>query len=110
MREDVGMHVRRCVPCAAVNDPCKLPKAPLINIETGHPLKRVAIDIVRPTPRSISRHEWLRSLLFMDDYFMNTTEYVRNTYTCGVFSVIFSVCSCDWFLNCVNSSDEYSCV
>ena len=28
MREDVEMHVRRCVPCAEVNDPCKLPRAP----------------------------------------------------------------------------------
>ena len=60
------MHARRCVPCAAVNDPWKLPKAPLINIEAGHPLKRVAIETVRPTPRSISGHEWL---LVVSDHF-----------------------------------------
>ena len=53
------MHVRRCVPGAEVNDPCKLPKAPLINIKAGQTLQRVAIDIVGPTPRSISGHEWL---------------------------------------------------
>ena len=72
MREDVEMHVRRCVPCAAVNDPCKLPKAPLINIKAGHPLQRVAIDIVGPTPRSTSGHEWL--LVVSDQAFP-----VRNT-------------------------------
>ena len=66
------MHVRRCVPCAAVNDPCKLPKAPLINIEVGHPLKRVAIDVVRPTPRSISGHEWL---LVVSDHFTKFAFY-----------------------------------
>ena len=43
MREDVKMRVRRCVPCAEVNDTCKLPKAPLINTKVGHPLQRVAI-------------------------------------------------------------------
>ena len=72
MREDVEMHVRRCVPCAAVNDPCKLPKAPLINIKAGHPLQRDAIDIVGPTPRSTSGHEWL--LVVSDQAFP-----VRNT-------------------------------
>ena len=46
-------------PSAEVNDPCKLPKAPLINIKARHPVRRVAIDIVGPTPRSISGHEWL---------------------------------------------------
>ena len=39
MREDVEMHVRRCVPCAKVNDPSKLRKAPLINMKAGHPHK-----------------------------------------------------------------------
>jgi len=51
MGEDVEMHVRRCAPCIEVNDPSKRPKAPLINIKAGHPLQRVAIDIVGPTPR-----------------------------------------------------------
>ena len=78
MREDVEMHVRRCVPCAEVNDPCKLPKAPLINIKAGHPLQRVAIDIVGPTPRSTSGHEWL---LVVSDHFTKFAQTfpVRNT-------------------------------
>ena len=42
VREHVENHIRRCGPCAQVNDPSKLPRAPLINIKSGHPLQRVA--------------------------------------------------------------------
>ena len=78
MREDVESHIRRCGPCAEVNDPNKLPKAPLINIKSGHPLQRVAIDIVGPTPRSSSGHEWL---LVVSDHFTKFAQAypVRNT-------------------------------
>ena len=41
--------LQRCFPGVEVNDPSKQPKAPLINIRAGHPLKGVAIDIVGPT-------------------------------------------------------------
>ena len=78
MREDLGNHIRRCGPCAEVNDPSKLPKAPLINIKSGHPLQRVAIDIVGPTPRSSSGHKWL---LVVSDHFTKFAQAfpVRNT-------------------------------
>ena len=78
MREDVEMHVRRCVPCAEVNDPPKRPKAPLINIKAGHPLQRVALDIVGPTPRSTAGHEWL---LVVSDHFTKFAQAfpVKNT-------------------------------
>ena len=78
MREDLENHVGRCGPCAEVNDPSKLPKAPLINIKSGHPLQRVAIDIVGPTPRSSSGHEWL---LVVSDHFTKFAQAfpVRNT-------------------------------
>ena len=78
MREDLENHIRRCGPCAEVNDPSKLPKAPLINIKSGHPLQRVAIDIVGPTPRSSSGHEWL---LVVSDHFTKFAQAfpVRNT-------------------------------
>ena len=78
MWEDVEMHVRRCVPCAEVNDPPKRPKAPLINIKAGHPLQRVAIDIVGPTPRSTAGHEWL---LVVSDHFTKFAQAfpVQNT-------------------------------
>ena len=59
MREGVENHIRSCGPCAEVNDPNKLRRAPLINIKSDHPLCRVGIDIVRPTPRSSLGHEWL---------------------------------------------------
>ena len=59
MRDDVENHISRCGPCTEVNDPSKLPRAPLINIKSGHPLQRVAIDMVGPTPRSSLAHEWL---------------------------------------------------
>ena len=62
LEEDIKNHIW-CGPCAEVNDPPKLAKAPLINVRSGHPLKRVAIDIVDPTPRSSSRHEWLLVVL-----------------------------------------------
>ena len=52
MRDDLEKHIRRCGPCAEVNDP----KAPLINVKAGHPLQRVAIDISGPTPQSTSGH------------------------------------------------------
>ena len=78
MREDLENHIRRCGPCAEVNDPSKLPTAPLINIKSGHPLQRVAIDIVGPTPRSSSGHEWL---LVVSDHFTKFAQAfpVRNT-------------------------------
>ena len=78
MREDLENHIGRCGPCAEVNDPSKLPKAPLINITSGHPLQRVAIDIVGPTPRSSSGHEWL---LVVSDHFTKFAQAfpVRNT-------------------------------
>ena len=78
MREDVENHIRRCGPCAEVNDPPKLAKAPLINVKSGHPLQRVAIDIVGPTPRSSSGHEWL---LVVSDHFTKFAQAfpVRNT-------------------------------
>ena len=43
MSEDVENHIRKCGPCAEVNDPSKLPRAPLINIKSGHPLQRVGL-------------------------------------------------------------------
>ena len=56
----------------------KLAKAPLINVKSGHPLQRVAIDIVGPTPRSSSGHEWL---LVVSDHFTKFAHAfpVRNT-------------------------------
>ena len=47
---------------------------------------------------------WIVSIIFlkislvMNDYFMNTTEYVRHTYTWRVFSAIFRICWSDWLL------------
>ena len=78
MHEDVENHIRRCGPCVQVNDPSKLPRAPLINIKSGHPLQRVAIDIVGPTPRSSLGHEWL---LVVSDHFTKFAQAfpVRNT-------------------------------
>lgn len=78
LREDVENHVKRCGPCAEVNDPPKVPKAPLISVKSGHPLQRVAIDIVGPTPRSSSGHEWL---LVVSDHFTKFAQAfpVRNT-------------------------------
>ena len=77
MREDVENHIRRCGPCAEVNDLSKLPRAPL-NIKSGHPLQRVAIDIVGPTPKSSLVHEWL---LVVCDHFTKFAQAfpVRNT-------------------------------
>ena len=78
MREDVENHIRRCGPCAEVNDPSKLRRAPLINIKSGHPLQRVAIDIVGPTPKSSLVHEWL---LVVSNHFTKFAHAfpVRNT-------------------------------
>ena len=78
MREDVENHIRKYGPCAEVNDPNKLPRAPLINIKLGHPLQRVAIDIVGPTPKSSLGHEWLR---VVSDHFTKFAQAfpVRNT-------------------------------
>ena len=77
MREGLENRIRRSGPCAEVNDPSKLPKAPLINIKSGHPLQRVAMDIVGPTPRSSSGHEWL----VVSDHFTKFSQAfpVRNT-------------------------------
>ena len=78
MREGVENHIRGCGPRAEVNDPNKLRRAPLINITSGHPLWRVAIDIVGATPRSSLGHEWL---LVVSDHFIKFAQAfpVRNT-------------------------------
>lgn len=78
MRENVENHIERCGPCAEVNDPSTLPGAPLINMKSGHPLQRVAIDIVGPIPRSSSGHEWL---LVVSDHFTKFVQAfpMRNT-------------------------------
>ena len=79
MREDVENHIRRCSPCAEVNDLSKQPKAPLINVEAGHPSQRVEIDILGSTPKSTSGHEWL---LVVSDHFTKFAQAsVRNTST-----------------------------
>ena len=78
VHEDVENHIRRCGPCAEVNDSSKLCRAPVINIKSGHPLQRVAIDIVGPTPRSSLGHKWL---LVVSDHFTKFAQAfpVRNT-------------------------------
>ena len=78
MREDVENHIRKSGPCAEVNDPSKLPRAPLINIKSGHPLQRVAIDIVGLTTKSSLGHEWL---LVVSDRFAKFAQAfpLRNT-------------------------------
>ena len=78
LSEDLENHIRRCEPCAEVNDPPILAKAPLINVKAGHPMQRVAIDIVGPTLRSSSGHEWLLVVL---DHFTKFAQAfpVRNT-------------------------------
>ena len=74
-REDFENHIRRCGPWAEVNDPFKQFKAPLVNINAGHPLQlRVAIDIVGHTPRSTSVHEWL---LLVSDHFTKFAQAFR---------------------------------
>ena len=45
LREGVENHIRRCRPSAEVNNPPKLGKSPMINVKSGHPLQRVAIDM-----------------------------------------------------------------
>ena len=79
VREDVENHVRICVAYVEVNDPPKLPRAPLINVKAGHPLQRVAIDIIGPMPKSSSGHEWL---LVVSHHFTKFTQAfpLRNTY------------------------------
>lgn len=81
MREDVENHIRRCGPCAQVNDPIKLPRAPLMNIKSGHPLQRVAIDIVGPTPRPSLGHEWL---LVVSDHLTKFAQAFRLRNTSAV--------------------------
>ena len=66
LRDDVENHVRACAACAQTNDPSHLPRAPLISVKAGHPLQKVAIDIIGPLPRSSSVHEWL---LVVSNYF-----------------------------------------
>lgn len=80
-REDFENHIRRCGRWAEVNDPFKQFKAPLVNINAGHPLQlRVAIDIVGHTSKSTSVHEWL---LLVSDHFTKFAQAfpVRNIST-----------------------------
>lgn len=94
LREDVENHIKRCGPCAEVNDPSKVPKAPLISVKSGHPLQRVAIDIVGPTPRSSSGHEWL--LVVSDHFtkFAHSVFPVRNTSAVMLAKKVMDECIC----------------
>ena len=76
--DDVESHVRACTACAQTDDPSLLPRASLISVKAGHPLQKVAIDIIAPLPRSSSGHEWL---LEVSDYFTKFAQVypVRNT-------------------------------
>ena len=75
---DKENHVRACAACARTNDPSHLPRATLIIVKAGHPLQKVATDIIGPLPRSSSGHEWL---LVVSDYFTKSAQAypVRNT-------------------------------
>ena len=70
-------HVRAYAACARTKDPSHLPGAPLISVKAGHPLQKVAIDIIGPLSRSSSGHEWL---LVVSDYFTKFAQAypVRN--------------------------------
>ena len=78
LHDDVGNYVKACTTCAQVKDPPGTPKAPPNCVRAGHPLQRVAIDIVGPLPRSNSGHEWLLVIL---DYFTKFAQAfsLRNT-------------------------------
>ena len=69
--DDVENHIRACAACARTNNPSRLPRAPLTSVKAGHPLQKVAIDIIGPLPRSSSGHEWS---LVVSDYF---TKFVQ---------------------------------
>ena len=59
MCKNVKNDKRRCGP-NAVNDPTKSPRAPLIYVKSGHSLQILTIDIVGPTLRPNTGHEWLK--------------------------------------------------
>ena len=97
MCEDVKNHIRRCGAHVEVNDPSKLPRASLNNIKSGHPLQRVAKDIVGLMPRSSFGHEWL---LVVSNHFSKFAQAfpVRNTSAVtlaqGVMDEYICLCGC----------------
>ncbi|CAC5369319.1 unnamed protein product [Mytilus coruscus] len=61
----------KCDVCASRKRPNRKPKAPMRQYNVGAPLERVAIDIMRPLPRSIQGNNFL---LVIGDYF---TKFVH---------------------------------
>ena len=62
---------RSCEPCAQRKAPNPKPRAPLVNIQAGHPMQLVATDIVGPFPVSSSGNSYI---LVAADYFTRWIE------------------------------------
>ena len=62
---------RRCELCAKRKPPRKASRSPLVTVQPGYPLKRVALDILGPLPESDSGNKYI---MVVGDYFTKWTE------------------------------------
>ncbi len=71
MSNDVQEWCRMCLDCARRKSPTRAPRAPLVNIKTGNPMERVALDILGPLPSTVRGNKYI---VVIADYFTRWTE------------------------------------
>ena len=71
LNQDVEDWCRRCELCIKLKPPQKAGRAPLVSVQPGYPLERVALDILGPLPESDLGN---RYIMVVGDYFTKWTE------------------------------------
>lgn len=71
MNEDVKIHVGMCLVCNKVKGLNKKPRAALQSYVVGHPLDRIALDVIGPLPKSRRNNKYI---LVIGDHFTRWME------------------------------------
>ena len=66
MRQHVSDHIKECISCAAVKDPCRKTRVPMRINMASYPLQRVATNIAGPFPVSRRGNQW--AICFIDHF------------------------------------------
>ena len=71
MREDIRLYINNCEPCNKAKRPKPKPHAALNSYLAGHPMDRVAMDIIGPLPKTQQGNKYI---LVIGDHFTRWME------------------------------------
>lgn len=71
MREDIRLYIHNCDQCNKAKRPKPKPHAALNSYMAGHPLDRIAMDILGPLPKT---RQGNRDILVIGDHFTRWME------------------------------------